>query len=201
METEPRFESGMELSLELNGQAYRTALRGWRRSQYLMVDLPDAGQWPPQSKEVIIGRLFGNGTYYGFSTECMSVMREFRLVILRYPEDMVDTTYRKTERFAISLPVTVHRQLSGGERQEKGVITNISAGGCQLRSPKPIGKGDSFRLTINLPTGQTIKEVNCLSRSVNPETDHFVVGLSFDIQKDGELDPLAAFLETASKYQ
>jgi len=196
----PEFRAGQELTMERSGHTARTTLRGWKAGHYLLMDMPDAS-WAADDKSPIIGRLSGNGVYYGFNSEFIGALREFKLLIIRFPEDITETSYRKSERFNATLPVTVITESPEGKREEKGVITDISDGGCQLACHSSFAKDSTLFLGLNLPTGQTLERLPCIIRGANRNKNLYVYGLQFDVAEEKTLEPLRQFLAQVDLYR
>ncbi len=199
MEHRPLFEAGQELSLERGSSTAKTILRGWKSGQYLMVDMPSA-HWSAADKTPIIGRLFIEDTYYGFTTQYLGVLRELKLLILRYPEDKVDTSYRKSSRIGGALPVTIMYESAAGKEEDKGVITNISEEGCQIVCSRSFQVNDKLLLSVDFPTGSRIENIACILRYVASINNKFSYGAEFDVIDDDELNPVKEFLERLSAF-
>jgi len=200
MDNTLNLKAGMELSLEQGSKASKTVLRGWKKNQYLLVDMPDAS-WSRADSSEIIGRLFGEGHYYGFTTTRLGVLMEFKLVVLRYPEDIMANSYRQNERYDATLPVTISRQTETGRADDVGVITNISEGGCKLVCHKTYHVDSKILLQIDFPTGSRIDKLTCVLRSETNMGDKNSYGVEFDAIDDDELNPLREFLKQVQVYQ
>ncbi len=193
-------ETGMELSLEKGSKVSKAVLRGWKNSHYLLVEMPDISWSRPDSSE-IIGRLFGKGRYYGFTTTQLGVLMEFKLVVLRYPDDIMATSYRQNERYNATLPVTISRSAETGQADDVGVITDISEGGCKLVCQKTYHVGSKIFLQIDFPTGSRIDKLACILRAETNLGDKNSYGVEFDVIDDDELNPLREFLKQVQAYQ
>jgi len=201
MTEEFKFESGQEVSLEQAGETAKTILRGWKEGRYIIVDLPAEGAWRQGGREPIIGRLLGEGSYCGFTTEHVGVIIEFKLLILKYPMDIVGTPFRKSARFDTAMPVKITRKTAKGAVEDTGVVTNISQSGCRLVCSKPYKPLAKLDLLINFPAGTSIEKIPCILRSMEQHSDKYVYGVEFDIIDEDDLQPLSEYLEQLSVFQ
>lgn len=167
--------------------------------QYILVDNPGAA-WTTTDKSTIIVRLFGESAYYGFTTYCIGMLRELKLLVLRYPEDIIDSPYRKFSRFDITIPAKIAPEGANDYDKEDGVVVNLSEGGCQLISAKSFDVNDNLFLSIDFPTGSGVDKLSCIARTVNQEDKKFNYGLQFDIINDDELNAIKEFLKQLSEY-
>ncbi|VAX21753.1 hypothetical protein MNBD_NITROSPINAE04-2377 [hydrothermal vent metagenome] len=198
MEQIPFFKTGQEIILEKDSKPTKSKLRGWRIGHYLLVDTPDIS-WTSQNAP-IIGRFFGEATYYGFSTRVLGLLREVNLLALGYPDDIVETSSRKHLRFDTTIPVEIVNKDGSIDEKITGVIINISETGCQLVCAKPYNVDGKLYLRIHFPTGSHIENIGCILRSVAKVSDKFSYGVLFDIIDDDELIPLKEFINTVSEY-
>lgn len=196
------FEAGRSLTLEREGLKDKTVLRGWKSGQYMLVDIP-SGLWGTPSTAPIIGKLSSAGVARDFKTEFLGVLRELKLLILKYPSNIVDTTNRASSRFHTTLPVTVLGGDSGGEERNKGVITNISEGGCQVVCPAcsaELNIGDKLYLRACFAADSIIEKVPCELRSSTRLNDQIVYNVAFDIAAGDNLDAVKDFLNNLDLF-
>ncbi len=177
------FKAGRSLTLERGGRKVGTVLRGWKKSQYLLVDIP-GGLWTAPSKEPILCKLFSAGAARGFKTQFLGVLRELELLILKYPSDIVDKTNRSSPRFNTTLPVSVLGGPDGAQERGEGVITNISKGGCQIVCPTCSGRldiGAKLYLRASLAAGSIIERASCQLRSSTLSNGQIIYNVKFNV--------------------
>ncbi|VAX21760.1 hypothetical protein MNBD_NITROSPINAE04-2379 [hydrothermal vent metagenome] len=196
------FEAGRSLTLERGGLKVRTVLRGWKESQYLLVDIP-GGLWTTPSKEPILCKLFSAGAARGFKTQFLGVLRELQLLILKYPSNIVDKTNRSSSRFNTTLPVSVLGGPDGEQERGKGVITNISKGGCQIVCPTHSGRldiGDKLYLRASLAAGSTIEKAPCQLRRTTRSNGQIIYNVKFNIGVRENLTAVHEFLSNLDLF-
>lgn len=211
MEQAPLFATGQEVILERGSHSAKSKLRGWRTGHYLLVDAPDK-TWNAISSTPIIGRLSGEVSYYGFTTEALGlfvvenvlaqedIFVVDNILVLRYPDDIVETSSRKQLRFDTTIPVEIVDKDGSGDANIAGVITNISESGCQLVCAEPYNVDEKLYLRVYFPTGSRIEKIGSILRSVTKLNDKFSYGVLFDIIDDDELIPLKEFINTVNEY-
>jgi len=190
------FKAGRSLTLERGGVKARTVLRGWKNGQYLLVDIP-GGLWTAPSTAPILCQIFSAGAARGFKTEFVGVLRELKLLVLKYPSDIVDATNRSSSRFNTTLPVSVLGGRDGDEEWGRGVITNISKGGCQVVCPTGSGHldiGDKLYLRACLAVGSVIEKAPCQLRRLTQVNGHIIYNVEFDMAVRENLTAVHEFL-------
>ena len=147
------FETGMEMTLERNRLSARALLRGWKDGAYMLMEMPDL-RWKQNDPSPIVARTFRKGKYYGFTTKYVGALPEVNLVILEYPEDIIDNAMRAAERYAVTLPVKLATKYKGASFEYEGIITDISKGGCLLRSSRALKVNDTYIISGTFPAGE-----------------------------------------------
>ena len=74
---------------------------------------------------------------------------------------------RRTQRFAVQLPVTI--RLQGSDHEGYGFIQDLSAGGVLFYTDYPLSEGDAAELTLHMPAEITLGEtmrVRCRAKVV-----------------------------------
>lgn len=152
------FKTGMDITLERNRLSAHALVRGWKNGVYILMEMPDL-RWKQNDPDPIVARAFSKGKYYGFTTKFMGVLPEVNLVILEYPEDIIDNTLRAAERYAVTLPVKLTARYKGSSFEYEGMITDISKGGCLLRSSRALKINDTYILSGTFPAGETFSGI------------------------------------------
>ena len=184
---EDYLEVGVPVILELdprhrNSGRYRTAFRGWRADSYILLDLPPsdtlkANLW--RGQDCII-RFVANGAACG--CPCMvsewSLNRTFAYVRTTWPTTFERQQIRQHERVQVMSACSI---ATSGDIKAKGVLRDLSAGGCCLDVPlkEPPERGDVIRLGFELPDGTAFDELAAEVRSVTPLSGELRLGCQF----------------------
>jgi len=177
------FEVGAELHLERERVSATTKLRGWKEGVYIIVDIPD-GRWRIKDTNPIICRLLADGKYYGFTTLWLGVLPEINLMMLEYPDDIVDTSLRDDKRFTVSLPISIVRNHDGRRDEFPALMTDLSVKGCQIVSPSAVNTNDKLELSGGLPGGESFKDVIFTVKQITQEGVKFVLGGALEIPSE-----------------
>jgi hypothetical protein len=146
------FKPGMDITLERNRLSAHALLRGWKERGYLLMEMPDL-RWKQYDPNPIVARVTTGGNYYGFTTKYIGILPEINLVILEYPEDIIENILRTTERFAVTIPVTLTARHKDKESEYQAVMTELSKGGCLLRSSRKFHDNETYTLSGDFPAG------------------------------------------------
>jgi hypothetical protein len=152
------FKAGMDITLERNRLSTHALLRGWKAGAYLLMEMPDL-RWKQNDPTPMVGRVSTGGNYYGFTTKYMGVLPEINLVILEYPEDIIENILRTTERFAVTIPVTLTARHKEKESTYQSVMTELSEGGCLLRSSRKFHDNETYTLSGAFPAGESFSGI------------------------------------------
>ncbi|MBF0635559.1 MAG: PilZ domain-containing protein [Nitrospinae bacterium] len=187
------FKSGMEITLERNRLSARALVRGWKDGAYILMEMPDL-RWKQNDQSPIVGRASRGGKYYGFTTKYLGVLPEINIVILEYPEDIVDSVLRTTERYPVTLPVTLSAKNKGKEFTYQGVITDLSKGGCLIRSQRSFSVNETFTLSGSFPTGESFSGILLTALASNGSDGKFEIRCRFDSVPPDDERSLSRFL-------
>lgn len=189
-------KSGAALSLPLGtvvvvepaglGQRFKTEFLGMERGRYLILRIPripGVTEHLYPDKAVTL-RFVHEGHIFGFSSEVVWVMNApFKLLFLRYPEEVEILNLRGCQRVDCFLPTAIKFK----EDWHQGVILNISCGGCQAvveqRAGKElptVGMDDSLVLEFRLVGSEQNIMVGGLTKSVNLSERRLFLGIKFD---------------------
>lgn len=187
------FKTGMEITLERNRLSARALVRGWKDGAYILMEMPDL-RWKQNDPTPIVGRASRGGKYYGFTTKYMGALPEINLVILEYPEDIVDSVLRTAERYPVTLPVTLTAKNKGKEFTYQGVITDLSKGGCLIRSQRPFNVNETFTLSGAFPTGESFSGILLTALASEGSEGKFEIRCRFDSIPPEDERALSRFL-------
>ncbi|MBI4666544.1 MAG: PilZ domain-containing protein [Nitrospinae bacterium] len=179
------FEADMEITLERERASVRAHVRGWKDGGYILVDVPDA-RWKQKDENPLVARLASSGKYYGFTTRAIGFMPEINLLILEYPEDIVDTSLRTAERFTITLPVTMTMAVKDKRYDYPGLITDISKHGCRIACGRPFNVSERLALSGQFPQGDKFEKIMFTIISASGGEGKFFYGgqLTFPAKED-----------------
>ena len=194
------FEAGQEISLEGDRGATRVTVRGWKEGVYLLVDIPSKG-WNVRDASPLVGRIFHEGSYHGFTTHSLGGFMEIGLMVLQYPEDTIETEYRMSERFSVTAPVTIYRTTAEKTVEWDGIITDISKDGCQLMSHKSIPVDTTVFLRGAFTDSSTFETIGVFIKSSEIVGGQYRYGGRFEISSDSDMDALAAYIDKMKGFR
>ncbi|MBI4665787.1 MAG: PilZ domain-containing protein [Nitrospinae bacterium] len=194
------FKPGMEISLEGGQTPIKGNVRGWKEGRYVLVERPGQS-WNLKVGVQLVGRVFSDGSYYGFTTETLAALQESHLLAIRYPKDMVESSARKHERFEFTWPVTVSRGKEKDDFSMEGAITDISAEGCGFLCDMMFSAGEKAYLSAHLPGGVTIEKLALDVRRGGALGKRYQYGGRFEFNGSAAIrGQLAALMELAHGY-
>lgn len=194
------FQPDQEISLEKEKGFARTSVRGWRKGAYLLVDIPEGG-WNTRDRSEIVARLFHEGAYHGFTTRILGAFIEIGLMALAWPEETIDTSYRESERFPVTAPVTMYRTVGDKTLEWEGLIIDISRDGCQVICEKPLQLDTFLFLKGPFPDGSAFETIGFVIKSRDMVSGRYRYGGRFEMTGDEDERALAAFLKRLSVYR
>lgn len=158
------FKRGLEILLDDSHSRIRTTLCGWKSGKYLLIEEP-AGR---NTKENVplVGRFFHDGCYYGFTVEALGHLPEAHILVLKYPDDIVKSSVRKSSRLEVAFPSTVFRGASPTDLTHNALITNLSAGGLRFSCFMLFNAGETVAIMGALEPEQPDKTLNVIVRSM-----------------------------------
>ncbi len=162
------------------GQRFRTAIRGWKRGEYIILDKPsgDAGILNLREHQHCVVHFFSEGMACGFDAEILDGLRLTRGMefSVSWPARIHSTPVRKFERVKMSLPcsLTDDRGTSCA-----GEVQDLSEGGCLVRANIPFAKGAILTLRITLPDGVVLENMHAEVRNVRLASEGAMVGCAF----------------------
>lgn len=154
---------------------------------FLIVAMPISKGAPVTLRkgEIFSGRVFSDSLTYQFT----SVFIDRRLSplpvwIIGWPYNVTKTQQRSFVRIDIALPafVTLNTDDNKAEPEKINVMTkDISGGGVQLISEKPLTPGSKIRVAVNVPECGMISAVGEVARSHQPQPERplFWIGVKF----------------------
>ena len=208
--------SGAALSLPLGtvvmvepaglGQRFKTEFIGMERGRYLILRIPripGVADHLYQDKPVTL-RFVHEGNIFGFSSEVVWVMNApYRLLFLRYPEEVEILNLRGCQRVDCFLPTAIKFK----EEWRQGVILNISCGGCQAVVEERDGQSlpqaavdDEVMLEFRLVGSEQSIMVAGLTKSVNLSERRLFLGVKFDELPEYTRGLVERYVESVADY-
>jgi hypothetical protein len=188
------FNAGAEITLERDRMSSRAIVRGWREDAYLLLEVPDL-RWKQKSADPIVCRMSHSGKYYGFTTNFIASLQEINLGVFEYPADIIDNTLRSAERYQVTIPVKLTAKFKNNTFEYEGLITDISKGGCLLKSSRALKSNETFTLSGTFPTKESFDNIVMTALSSEGHDAHFVVRCRFDVVPPEAEQAIARFLK------
>lgn len=193
-------KEGQELLLENGKKSVKTYLRGWKKSQYLLVDMP-GGSWAFPEGADLICRTQSEGTYYGFNVRCIGPLGYLKLMALSFPEEIVDDAWQNGRKwYEATLPVTIHWEEYAGENDLCGIITKMNTEGCTVYSMDSIDADEKVVLNFSLPTGRKAENMACWLKSADNQNGRYIYVLQFDPVEREKIGFIKDYLEAINDY-
>lgn len=173
------FKPGLELSLENGSYKGKANVSGWKEGKYLLLDIPNG--WTVKQNQHVVARLASGGTYCGFSSEVVGSFPEINVMALKFPDDINESSARKTGRYPAAIPMYATRQASPDGSEKNGIITDISLGGLKFTCHMMFRVGEKVFLNFSLPTGQSVTAASVTVKGMKAGEKKYEYGAEFDI--------------------
>ncbi len=185
-------ESQVELSIETNGRAYKTVLRGWKHDVLLLVDIPDQ-IFRTKMVDDLVCRCSSKGKYYGFTVKWLGILAEPSLMYLSYPEDVFGSDLRKSKRYVVTLPASLYKNSGGTRSAEVPVLLKeLSHDGLAFISERSFRVGDKLTMSTSLPTYGQISGMEIVVQNISNDYGFKTHGCR--IEKLADNKPLEGFV-------
>jgi c-di-GMP-binding flagellar brake protein YcgR len=177
---------GQKVTITVRGEAFSVLIRGWRKGQFILLDLPKVGvedfRVAPQTGIQV--HFTKEGLFVSFkSTSILSFVQAISFLVIEYPRSFDSHNLRKHERFRANLPVHYYYEESGHKFEDSGIIWDISASGILFTHSKPVGKDNKLFLDVEIPNCGAIKnqmaDVRNIRKNPKSETAPFVTGIKW----------------------
>jgi c-di-GMP-binding flagellar brake protein YcgR len=158
-------------------------LVGFRHRRFLVVERPTVGGAPVSMETGTrwLASFLNQGCVFSFATEVLGATHApFPLVFLEYPERFDETSLRQGKRFPVQISTLIeaHGVPANGD-PAKGLIRDLSDGGCQLVTTHAFAVGTMVRLTLALKPDQSLSDLMAEVKSQADLGGRFVLGMSF----------------------
>ncbi len=185
---------GQKVTITVRGEIFQVFVRGWRKGQYIILDLPRVGvedfRIAPQTGIQL--HFTKEGLFVNFkSTSILSFVQAITLLIIEWPRSYDSHNLRKSERFKSNIPISYYYETEGQRYEGVGIIRDISSSGILFTHTKQIAKENKLNLSFNIPNCGGIQnqmaDVKNLRKNPKSETSPFVTGIKFhDISPETE---------------
>lgn len=187
----------MEMPLQLSvegGGVFKCKLVGMEYGRYLLVKMPHMPDIAMKlyEKNHIIVRYIHAGNVYGFRSTMTGILKEpLRLFVLSYPEAIEIHSARKNDRFDCMIPASLRDAQDPGGEAWKGIINDISLGGCRFRvkltDQIDLTKrvvGSTLTISFGFLNEETWQVLETELRSMTMDKDQVILGLLFKTDVD-----------------
>jgi c-di-GMP-binding flagellar brake protein YcgR len=163
-----------------------TLLVGYKKNEYLAIEKPSPdGNWNKLEQGTDwTANLINEGNIYSFQTYILGFCRQpYPLVFIHYPQKIQRTSLRQGKRIPVEIKALCKSEDSpdGTNVQPvKGIVRDISEGGCLLVTKRKLLPGQIMELTLLLNREESIEGVQAEVRSSREiENNMFLLGLAF----------------------
>ncbi|MFC1492152.1 flagellar brake domain-containing protein [Nitrospinota bacterium] len=191
----------------VNKVRMHSRLIGWDEGDCMMLEQPIRGGSGVQLPKdlAVVGRGMYEGRVWGFKANVLfQTVQPFRILFLSYPAQIEEVSLRKSERIQTSVDVIlsarkhVYEELKDSKDASRGVIKNISTGGCNISCPFRFEVNMPVFISGELPTGKVMENLMGFVRNVTRDQSNNFYGIQFE-ERSGSLDTLREFIALALK--
>lgn len=155
---------------------FPSAIRGWSREEYLLLDRPEDFVARPSDQCVV--QFLSDGVVCGFCSDLLdSGATRPPLFRIAWPDAVETLCLRKHDRIRVDLPCSA--TLPCGT-QITCKMVDLSAGGCRLVLPERLMAHTEVQLDFNLGMDQAFEKVRAVVRCSAQEGTVFPAGLQFE---------------------
>jgi c-di-GMP-binding flagellar brake protein YcgR len=185
---------GQKVTITVRGEVFHVLVRGWRKGQYIILDLPRVGvedfRVAPQTGIQV--HYTKEGLFVNFkTTSILSFVQAITLLIIEYPRSFDSHNLRKHERFKGNFPARYYYEADGQKIEDSGIVRDISASGILFTHTKQIMKENKLFLNFEIPNCGSIQsqmaDIRNIRKNPKSETSPFVTGIKWrDISPETE---------------
>jgi c-di-GMP-binding flagellar brake protein YcgR len=168
--------------METTKSRWNTVLIGARPGRYLIFDMPKANNMPVKLDEGSrwAVNFITHGQIFTFNSEVIgSCYRPVPLVFFSYPESIEISNLRNDKRYPVNIPVTLETTADPPELVTKGLILDLSWGGCLTASTVPIPENVILNMSLYLDNTNTIQGLMVERKSSRDKQGTYYTGFSF----------------------
>jgi hypothetical protein len=189
----PGISMGMLLQIQFEGLgASQSRLIGLDYGNFIIIRTPPLACIRSKlfEKNHGIVRYLFSGHVYAFHCTLLSVVTEpCRFSILSYPESVENMNLRKHER----IPCIIAAEVSLNGRMNKGIVSNISMGGCSFefdrssqREFPDLKVQEEVVIALYLHDEGAATICNAIIRKIDIDQESLTIGLQFTTAESGE---------------
>jgi c-di-GMP-binding flagellar brake protein YcgR len=194
-----------KVTITVRGEVFNVCVRGWRKGQYIVLDLPRVGvedfKIAPQTGIQL--HFTKDGIFVNFHTTTIhSLIQAVTLLIIEYPRKFDSHNLRKHERLKTNFPIKFYYELDGQKFEELGIARDISSGGILLSHAKQLAKENKVYLSYEISSLGKIQdqmvEIRNIRKNPKSKTSPFVTGIKWvDVLPETEAS-INKFIESRS---
>lgn len=145
------FVAGLKISLDREGRAMESTVRGWQEGEVLLIDTPGGMGDIKKSDDLDCTLYTRTGPPATFVSCMIGALPEYNLSVLSFPEKIEGASQAVIERLNVTLPVTVAKAGEGKESASAAIMTDISLSDCLLTCEKLFIAGDAIVIKGSFP--------------------------------------------------
>ena len=193
---------GQKVTIKVRGEVFTVPVRGWRKGQYIVLDLPRVGvedfRIAPQTGVQI--HYTKEGVFVNFkTTSILSFVQAVTLLVVEYPRNFDAHNLRKQERFKACFPVRYSYNLGERKLEGSGIVRDVSAGGVLFTHSQQLEKENLLNLEFEVPKCGVISiqsvEIRNLRQNPKSESSKFVTGIKWIGLSDEAGTTISKFIE------
>lgn len=173
---------------------YRTALRGWREGQEVILDCPVFEGLPLalMKNETCVVRFIAEGNACAFRANVLGkATREVPCFPVTWPEEAEVVQVRQVERVDLAAPCVVKPE---GDEEVEGRVCDLSASGCKLYARTCFRVATPLTLSFSLPNGTPVDQARVIVRRVHASGRGSLLGCEFQELAEGTRDSIELFI-------
>jgi c-di-GMP-binding flagellar brake protein YcgR len=171
------------LAMETTKSKWNTTLIGSRPGRYLIFEMPRVNNMPVKLDDGSRWSVnfISHGQIFAFYSEVIgSSYRPFPLVYFTYPENAEISNLRNDKRYPVNIPVTIETTTDTPPvLVTKGLVLDLSWGGCLAASTAPIPADVVLAMTIYLENSAKIEGIQVEKKSCRSKQGTYYTGFSF----------------------
>jgi c-di-GMP-binding flagellar brake protein YcgR len=174
----------------------RSTVIGARHGDFIIIEDPVV-KFSDRLFSKLSGHIFCNYLHEGDLYEFTSTIRYYgkeNYAVIEYPSQYQLSQLRKHHRIYVNIETIL--RIPRERDSFKGILTDISTGGCQLNVPTILflAKGSECLLTFTLPDNTLIDSIKCIIRNIkiDKRNNSSEVGFEF-IPDQGQLQSITNF--------
>jgi c-di-GMP-binding flagellar brake protein YcgR len=171
------------LAMETTKSKWNSIFIGARFGRYLIFETPKINSLPVIMDEGSHWSInfINNGQIYTFNSLVIgSSYRPVPLVFFTFPDNITISNLRTDKRYPVNIPMTLTRTYeTDKEPLNKGLILDLSWGGCLVASTTEIPEETILNMTFYLENSNTIEGLMVERKSSRNNQGTFYSGLSF----------------------